>query len=157
MNSRCVAAKLFFVLAAVFASAGAALFQGGVIGTGLTGPDYLNPVFLVTIPRLIPFAASILAACIGLIYYGVEKKFRRPANIPLTVIHLVSFVLAIVGHATLVRFWWTALNEENATNKPMPLSASLLMLAALTISLLAFAVNIFWSMSRTPLVTSNLS
>jgi hypothetical protein len=146
---------LFFVLAAVFALAGAALFRRGVIATGLTGPDYLDPLLLVTIPRLIPFAASILAACFGLIYDGVEKKFQRPANMPLTVVHLVSFVVAILGHATLVRFCWTVLNEENATNTPMPMSASLLMVAALAISLLAFSVNIFWSMSRTPLVTNN--
>jgi hypothetical protein len=145
----------FFALAALFALVGAALFRRGAIGTGLTGTDYLNPLFCFTIPRLIPFTASMLSACFGLICYGVEKKFKRRANIPLAVIHLVSFVLAILGHAILVRFWWTVLNEENATNTPMPLSASLLMPAASTVSLLAFGVNIFWSMSRTPLVTSN--
>jgi hypothetical protein len=155
MNSRYVAAKLFFALAALFALVGAALFRRGVIGTGLTGPDYLIPLFLVVIPRLIPFAASILSACFGLVYYGVEKKFKRPANMPLTLIHLVSFVLAIICHATLARFWWTVLGEENPTNTPLPSSASLLMVAALTMSLLAFGVNIFWGMSRTPLVTSN--
>jgi hypothetical protein len=155
MNSRYVAAKLFFALAALFALVGAALFRRGVIGSGLTRTDYLNPLFLVVIPRLIPFAASILSACFGLVYYGVEKKFKRPANMPLTLIHLVSFVLAILCHATLVRFWWTVLSEENPTNTPLPSSASLLMVAALTMSLLAFGVNIFRGISRTPLVTSN--
>jgi hypothetical protein len=155
MNSRYVAAKLFFVLAALFALVGAALFRRGVIGSGLKETDYLNPLFLVVIPRLIPFAASILSACFGLVYYGVEKKFKRPANIPLTLIHLVSFVLAILSHATLVRFWWTVLGEENPTNTPLPSSASILMVTALTMTLLAFGVNIFWAMSSTPLVTSD--
>jgi hypothetical protein len=155
MNSRYLAAKLFFVSSASFALVGAALFRRGVIGSGLTGTDYLNPLFLVVIPRLIPFAASILLACFGLVYYGAEKKFKRPANMPLTLIHLVSFVLAILCHATLVRFWWMVLGEENPTNTPVPTSASLLMVAAFTISLLAFGVNIFWSVSGTPLVASN--
>jgi hypothetical protein len=133
MNSRYVAAKLFFVLAVLFALVGAALFRPGVVGSGLTGTDYLNPLFWVTIPRLIPFGASILSACFGLVYYGVEKKFKRPANILLTLIHLASFQLAILGHATLVRFWWSGLGEENTTSTPTPSSASLLMVAALTV------------------------
>jgi len=68
MSSRYVAPKLFFALAALFALVGAALVRRGVIGTGLTGTDYLNPLFWVSIPRLIPFAASIWAAWIALIY-----------------------------------------------------------------------------------------
>jgi len=155
MNSRYLAAKMFFALAVVLASVGVALFRRGVIGSGLTGADYLNPLFLVTIPRLIPFAASILSICFGLVYYVVERNFKRPANIPLTAIHFVSFVLAGLCHATLVRFWWTALGEENATTAPIPSSASLRMVAAFIISLLAFGVNIHRSISGTPLVTSN--
>ncbi|HEY4951639.1 MAG TPA: hypothetical protein VIH88_14985 [Candidatus Acidoferrales bacterium] len=146
--------QIVFCFGSIVRVGGSGYLSAGVIGTGLTGTDYLNPLFWLTIPRLIPFAASILAAWIGLIYWGVEKNFKRPANFLLTVVHLVSFVLAILGYATLAHFWWTVLNEENATNTPMPFSASLVMLAASTVSLLAFGVNIFWSMSRTPLVTS---
>jgi hypothetical protein len=155
MNSRYVAAKLFFILAALFVLVGAVLFRRSVTGSGLTGTLYLHPIFWVEIPRLIPFAASIFSACFGLVYYGVEKKFKRPASIPLALIHLVSYVLAILGHATLVRFWWRVLGEEKATNIPVPLWAGILMVIAIPVCLLAFGLNIFWSMSRTSLVTSN--
>jgi hypothetical protein len=155
MNPRYPAAKLFFVLAALFALVGAAVFRRGVIGTGLTGTDYLNPLFWITIPRLIPFGAFILSMFFGLVYYGVEKKFKRPANIPLTLIHLVSFVLAVLAHATLVRFWWTVLGQENTLGTAPPSWASLLTVAAVTVSLFAFGLNILWSMSGTPRVTSN--
>jgi hypothetical protein len=127
MNPRYPAAKLFFVLAALFA----------------------------LIPRLIPFGAFILSMLFGLVYYRVEKKFKRPANIPLTLIHLVSFVLAVLAHATLVRFWWTVLGQENTLGTAPPSWASLLTVAALTVSLFAFGLNILWSMSGTPRVTSN--
>lgn len=155
MNLRYVAAKLFFVLAVLCALVGAVLFRRGAIGSGLTGGDYLNPLFLVMLPKLIPFAASILSACFGLVYFGFEKKFKRPVNVPLALVHLVSYLLAILAHATLVRFWWRVLGEERATNTPLPLWAGMLTVTAFAVCFLVFGVNIFWSMSRTPLVTSN--
>ncbi len=154
MNSRYIAAKLFFVLSALCALVGIALFRRGAIGSGLTGQDYANPLFWVMIPRLIPFAASILSASFGLVYFGFEKKFKRPANIFLVLVQLTSFLLAVLGHATLVGFWWRVLGDEHA-NVPLPLWASLLMIVAFAICFLAFGVNIFWSMSRTRLATSN--
>jgi hypothetical protein len=51
MNSRYVAARLFFVVAALFALVGAALLRRGVIGSGQTRTEYLNPLFLVVIPK----------------------------------------------------------------------------------------------------------
>jgi len=155
MNSRYVAAKLFFVSAAIFALVGAVLFRRDTIATGLAGTDYLNPLFLVMVPRLTPFAGSILSAFFGLVYYAAEKGFKRPLNMPLTVIHFVSFAVAILCHATLVRFWWTMMNEGSPTGAPIPLLTSFLMVVGLMVSLLAFGVNIVWSMSRAPLVAGN--
>jgi hypothetical protein len=158
MNSRYLAAKLFFALAALCAIVGAVLFRRETIGTGLTWKNELNvlfikPLIMVSIPRLIPFAASILSACFGLVYLGVEKIFKRPANILLAMIHLVSFVIVILSHETVVRYWWGVLGDKNAPDTPFPISASILMAAAIAVCLLAFVVNIFWSMSRTPRIT----
>ena len=152
MNSRYIAAKLFFALSALCAVAGIILFRRSPIGSGLTGEDYLNPLFFVLIPKLIPFAASILSACFGLVYFGLEKTFQRPANIFLVLLHLSSFVLAILGHATLVGFWWRVLGEEHA-NIPVPLWAGGLMMVAAALCVLTFGMNIFRTMSRSPLAT----
>jgi len=51
--------------------------------------------------------------------------------------------------------WWGVLGDGNVPNTPLPISASILMVIAIAVCLLAFGLNIFWSMSRTPLVTSN--
>ena len=123
MSSRYIAAKLFFVLSALCALVGIILFRRGAIGSGLRWEDYANPLFFVTIPRLIPFAASILSACFGLVYFGIERRFKRPANIFLVLVHMTSFLLAILGHATLVGFWWRVLGDEHA-NIPLPLWAN---------------------------------
>jgi hypothetical protein len=112
MNSRDVPAKLFFLLAPLCAVVGAVLFRRATIGTGLTWKDDLDPRFILFVPRLIPFAASILSACFGLVYYGLEKKFKRPGNIPLAMIHSVSFVLVILSHETVVRYWWGVLGDK---------------------------------------------
>jgi hypothetical protein len=155
MNSRYIAAKLFFVLSALCALVGIVLFRRGAIGSGLTVEDYAaNPLFLIIIPKLIPFAASILSASFGLVYFGLEKKFKHAANVFLVLVHLSSFLLAILGHATLVGFWWRVLGDEHA-NIPLPLWASELMIVAFAICFLAFGVNIFWSMSRSLLASSN--
>ncbi len=153
MNSRYVIPNLFFVLAAFCALVGTALFRRDVIGSGLTAEDYLNPLYWITIPRLIPFTASGLSVCFGLVYLGLEKKFKRPPNIALALVHLASYLIALLGHATLVRFWWRVLGEEHA-NIPLPLGAGILTGLGFTICFLAFGVNIFRSLSRAPLVTS---
>ena len=154
INSRYIAAKLFFVLSALCALVGIILFRRDAIGSGLTGKNYANPLFLVMIPRLIPFAASMLSATFGIVYFGFERKFKRPANISLVWVHLTAFSLAILGHATLVGFWWRVLGDEHA-NVPLPLWASLLMIVAFAVCFLAFGVNIFLTMSRTPLGADN--
>jgi hypothetical protein len=154
INSRYIATKLFFVVSALCALAGIILFRRDEIGSGLTGQDYANPLFLIVIPRLIPFAASMLSATFGLVYFGFEKKFERPANISLVWVHLTSFLLAILGHATLMGFWWRVLGDEHASI-PLPLWASLLMIVASAVCFLAFGVNIFLSISRTPLGADN--
>ena len=68
MKLRYIAAELFFVSAVLYAFVGTIVFERGEIGRGLDGYDYLNPLFWITIPRLIPFAAAILSAFFGLAY-----------------------------------------------------------------------------------------
>lgn len=152
MNSRYVAAKLFFVLAVLCVVVGAFLFRRSAIGSGLTWQDDLNPLFLLSIPRLVPFAAAMLSAFFGLVYLGFEKKLNRSVDIPLAMVHVVSFLLAILGYAALLRFWWRVLGEGSATNNPLPLWAGLLEFAALAICFLAFVANVFRSIPRAPLV-----
>ncbi len=155
MNSRYFAGRIFLVLAIVLALVGTVLFHRSEIGTGLTGEDYLNPSFWITIPRLIPLAASLVSACFGLVYFGIEKKSQRPLSIPITIIHLVAYLLAILGHATMVNFWWRVLNEPQPANTPLPLWASLLELVGFATCCLAFILNILWSSSRTRRVSEN--
>ena len=151
MNSRYGAAKMFFLLAVLCAAVGAILFRYATIGTGLTVADVLNPLFMIMIPRLIPFTASILSVWFGLVYFGLEKKFSRPVSIPLALLHLVAFLLLILGHVALVRFWWPVLGEGQATNTPMPLWAGEIEFASLWMCCMAFAANIVWSIWRIPL------
>lgn len=154
MNSRYLAPKLFVILAVLCALVGMALFRR-------EAADYLNLqsfpldlLSLVMIPRLIPFAASILSACFGLVYFVLERNSKRPPNISLVVIHLVSYLLMIFGHLTLTRFWWRVLGDEHATI-PLPVWAGVLEVAAFVIFCLAFAANIFRSLPRAAIVTGN--
>jgi hypothetical protein len=155
VNSRFVAARMFFVLAAVFAMVGAARFHQSKIGGGVTGEDLFNPLFWITIPRLIPFAAALLSACFGVAYFLIEKKFGRPLSVSLTVVQIVSYVLAVLGHAMMVNSWWPALNESQPSNTPLPMWASFLELGGIAMCCLVFALNIFWSSSKTRPVTAN--
>jgi hypothetical protein len=156
MGSRYVAAKLFLVLAALCAFVGAVLFRRGVIGLGLSGEDYLDPLNWILIPRLIPFAASILSGCFGLVYFGLEKVLKRPANIPLVLGHLVGYLLGILGHATMVHFWWRVLGDEHAIKLPFPLWASALEWVGFLMCAVAFGANIFLSVPRPRLAIGNL-
>lgn len=155
MKSRYFAARIFLFLAVAFAVAGIALFNHSDIGAGLTGEDLLNPLYWVMIPRLIPFAAALLSACFGLAYFLIGKKFGRLPSVSLAVVQVVSYVLAVLGHATMVNFWWRALNEPQPSNTPVPMWASFLELGGTAICCLAFALNIFWSGSKARPVTTN--
>lgn len=155
MNSRFLAAKMFFALAAILAIVGAARFHQSEIGSGLTAKDLLNPLFWVTIPRLVPFSASLLSVCVGLACFFIEKKFGRPLSVSIAVIQVVSYVLAVLGHATMVNFWWRALNEPQPSNTPMPMWASFLEFGGIATCCLAFALNILWSGSRARPVKAN--
>lgn len=155
MNSRYVDAKMFFALAAVFAVVGTVRFHHSDIGSGLTGRDYLNPLVWITIPRVIPFAAALLSVCFGLAYFLIEKKFGRPLGVSLAVVQVASYVLAVLGHATMVNFWWRALNEPQPSNIPVPMWASFLFLGGCALCCLTFGVNIFWSRPRVIKVSAN--
>jgi hypothetical protein len=148
VTSKHFASRAFLVLAAWFALVGAASFSRSTIGTGLTGADYFNLLFLLTIPKLIPFAAAILAACFSLVYYAVESKGRRAPSSILTVIHLVTFVLTVVSHAVLVNFWWTALNGNDPTHARVPMSGALFPIS-LIICFVTFGANLYTSLSKT--------
>jgi hypothetical protein len=150
MTSRHFASRAFLALAALFVVVGAFSFSRGQIGTGLTGRDYLhlNPLFLLMIPRLIPFAAAILAACFSLVYYAVESKGRRAPSPILTVIHVVTFVLTVVSHALLVNFWWTTLNGRDPMDARVPVSAGVLPVA-LIVCFVVFGANVYTATSKT--------
>jgi len=150
MSSRYFAAKLFFCLAFLCAVVGAVLNRHGNLDV-----IYLVPLTLLVLPRLIPFAAAILSVCFGLVYFALEKKFKRPFNVPLTLIHLVSYLLAFLGHATMLRYVSRALSEANATNNPLPVWASLLFLFGTLACCSAFVANIVWSMSRPAVAPTN--
>jgi hypothetical protein len=156
MYSRFVATKLFLGLAILCVVVGAVLPRAS-IGNGLTWRDVFNPMWLVVIPALIPFAAAIPSAMFALVYFGVEKKCKRPVNFPLLLLHLTSYLLLILGHETLVRFWWgAALDAGHATSTHFPFWAGELLAVSLATCCLAFGLNIFLSMSKTPLVADNV-
>jgi hypothetical protein len=155
MNSRYVAPKLFFALAALCALAGIALFRREAVGDYLSlQSPVLDLLSLAMIPRLIPFAAAVLSACFGLVYFTLESNFRRRPKISLVLVQLVSYLLAVLGHVILVRFWWRVLGDEHATI-PLPVWAGVLEFAGFVIFCLAFATNIFMSLAGPASITSN--
>jgi hypothetical protein len=101
------------------------------------------------LPRLIPFAVAIVLAGFALLYFGFERKLKRPASVLLAVAQLILLLLGALGHSVIVRFWWRVLGEEQATGLPMPLWSVMLSMSAFMLSLVIFVVNIHWSMRGT--------
>ena len=155
MKPRHIAAKMFLVLAILCSLVGVVLFARNMIGNGLTWKEDLNPLFLLYIPSLVPFAAAIGSACFGLVYFGLEKKFNRPINTALAIVHLTAYLLLILGHAILLRFLWRVLGEGSSTNATLPSWAGLLEFAGLVTCCTAFGMNILKSVSRTQLTARN--
>ncbi|MGB8542496.1 MAG: hypothetical protein WCD49_12750 [Candidatus Acidiferrales bacterium] len=153
MKSRYAASKLFFGSAILFATVGALLFRRVPIGRGLDAADYLNPLFWVTIPRLIPFTASILSVCFGLAYLGFEKTISRSVNFALAVVQFVLLLVATIGHSALISHWWAVLAEESSPKKPLS-SLGLLTFASFVLCCLVFGANMLWSLSKTPVLDS---
>ncbi len=145
MNAKYISAKLFFVLALVCFLAGAALFRND-----LPGGIYSNPLSMVLFPRLIPFPLAIISACLGLVYFVIEKGYRRNARVSLTLVQITFLLLGVLGHIAIVRFWWRVLGEEHATNLPMPLWSEMLFIVNILISFIVFFLNIFLS-KRAPM------
>jgi len=143
VNTRYLAAKLFFGVAFLSALIGVVLLR-----SGLPLEFYVNPLFLVMLPRLIPFSVAILATCFGVAYLAFERKTKQPVSVPLAVTQLILFLLGTYGHSVIVRFWWRVLGEEHATGIPMPVWSVLLSMAAFTASLVVFVTNIVWSARR---------
>lgn len=147
MKSRYVASKLFFVFAVLCGLAGIAAFRLDVTPIRLTRDAIWDAVMLVMVPRFIPFAASILSAGFGLFYFLLERSFKRPPKISFVLVHLVSYLLVILGHMSLVRFWWRVLGDEQA-RIPLPLWAAELEVIGLVACSCALAANIFASLPR---------
>jgi hypothetical protein len=145
MSAKYISAKLFFVLALVCFVVGAALFRND-----LPGGIYSNPVSTVLFPRLIPFPLAIISACLGLVYFVIEKSFRRNARVSLTLVQIAFLLVGVFGHIVIVRFWWRVLGEEHATNLPMPLWSVMLFNVSIVISFIVFFLNIFLS-KRAPM------
>lgn len=146
MNARFLSARLFWGLALLSFIVGVALFR-----RGLPLKFYFNPLFLLFFPRLIPFGVAVLSIAFGLVYLVVERDFRRPPSVPLTVAHLTFFLLAIFGHIMSVHFIGRALSEQHPENPPMPLWGTGLFLFAFAATIGSFALNIIRSARRTPL------
>ena len=145
MSAKYVSAKLFFVLALVCFVVGAALFRND-----LPGGIYSSPLSMVLFPRLIPFPLAIISACLGLVYFVIEKDFRRNARVSLTLVQIAFLLAGVFGHIVIVRFWWRVLGEEHATNLPMPLWSVMLFYVSIVISFIVFFLNIFLS-KRAPM------
>lgn len=143
VNTRYIAAKLFFGMAFLFALVGIVLLK-----KGLPVEPLLAPLFFLMIPGLIPFSLAILSACFGVAYLGFERKARRPVSVPLAVAQLIFFLLGAYGHSVIVRFWWRVLGAEHATGLAMPTWSALLSASAFTLSLVLFIFNIVWSLRR---------
>lgn len=153
MKSRYATPKLFFGSAILFTTVGALLFWRVPIGQGLNAADYLNPLFWVTIPKLIPFTASILSVCFGLAYLGFEKNFRRSVNFALAVVQLILLLLATIGQLVIISHWWAVLAEESSPKKSLSPWA-LLAFTSFVLCCLIFGANILWSLSKTPVLDS---
>jgi hypothetical protein len=146
MTTRYLAAKLFFGLAIISACLGVVIFR-----RGLPTEFYFNPLFLLLLPRLMPFSVAILSACFGVIYFAFERNLKRQLSTPLTLVHLICYVLTVFGYSVITRFWWRVLGEEQATNLPMPLWSVLLAMTSIAIGCLAFVANLsssIWRPSR---------
>ncbi len=144
MKPRYLAAKLFLGVAILSAIVGVFLHR-----PGLRAVDYVNPLFLLFLPRLIPFDVAILSAFFAAIYFRLEKERKREMNMPLTLIHLGSFLLAMFGHATMVSFWTHALVDRPRTVASVPLCGGLLFVGGTAVCCVAFAANIFRSTPTT--------
>lgn len=145
MKNQNLSARLFAGAAFLSALLGVILFRGG-----LPLEFYVNPLFLLMFPRLIPFAFAIVSAGFALLYFGFERRLKRHASVPLAVAQLISLLVGAFGHSVIVRFWWRVLGEEQATGLPVPLWSVMLSMSAFMLSLVIFVVNIFWSMRRAP-------
>jgi hypothetical protein len=147
MDIRYISAKLFLVLALICFVVGAALFRTG------SPPDifiFSSPLAMVLFPRLIPFALGVVSACFGLVYFVIEKSFRRHARVSLTLVQMAFLLVGVFGHIVIVRFWWRVLGEDHATHLPVPLWSVMLFNVSITISVIVLLLNIFLG-KRTPI------
>jgi len=136
---RYLAAKLFFGLALISVVSGLVLRQ-----PGYSLDMYLNPVFLIYLPRLMPFALAIISAVFGAVYLVVEKGLTRPVSVRLAVVHLGFLLLAAYGHLVVVRFWSHVLGDNPPANPQIPLWSVFMSWSALIISIAAFFLNLLF-------------
>jgi hypothetical protein len=140
MDAKYISAKLFFVLALVCFVIGGALFR-----TDSSRAMFSSPLSTVLFPRLLPFSLGIVSACFGLVYFFIEKSFKRQARVSLTLAQITFLLLGVFGHIVILGFWWRVLGEEQAINLAMPLWSVMLFYISITVSLIVFLLNIFLS------------
>jgi hypothetical protein len=145
MNYRYIPAKLFLGLTLVCIAVGVALFR-----TGLPVDMYLNPLAMLLLPRLIPFALAIISVGFALIYLVTERNFNRRVSVPLTLVQITFLLLGVFGQSVITRFWWQVLGGKQTANAPIPLWSVILGAFAPAASVLVFLLNIF-SGKRIPL------
>jgi len=146
---------MFFALAVVSALVGAFLFRRGLLSFVLFDDHHVDLGSFMVIPRLIPFAAAAVSTGFGLVYFVLEKYFKRRLDTSLALVHLGTFVIATMAYATFGYFMWRALVGEHPTYTSFPLWPMQLAVPAGVLCCLTFVANISWSVFRSPLVASN--
>ncbi len=152
MRSRYFAAYLFAAAAVVSLAVGFAIRM-----PGLPAHDYFNPLFLMFIPRLIPFAVAAVSALFALVYFGAAQWCGHAMNLPLTLVHFALFLAGVYGHARLNLYMSGALDQNGPPYPPLPVAAGVLSFL-LFASILIFLLNValaFAGRKRDPLTAGD--
>ena len=104
---RYLPAKLFSLVAILSFVIGAALNFDRVPTF-----SFMDPLFWLFLPRTIPIAVGLIAASFALIYFEVEKRSHLAPSPVFAIAHLITFLLAVVGHVEGIREWTRYLDGD---------------------------------------------
>ncbi len=97
---RYLPAKLFSLVAILSFVVGAALNFDRVPTFSL-----MDPLFWLFFPRTIPIAVGLISASFALIYFEVENRTQLAPSPVFAIGHLITFLLAVVGHVAGIQEW----------------------------------------------------
>ena len=63
----------------------------------------LDPFFWLFLPRTIPIAVGLISASFALVYFEVEKRSHLAPSPVFAIGHLITFMLAVVGHVAAIQ------------------------------------------------------